>query len=672
MAETKTVNLEVNSNLAQTEQAVISLKTELRKAQAEVASLSNKFGATSKEAIEAAKRAAELKDRIGDAKDLTDSFNPDSKFKALAGAANIAAGALSGFEGAMALVGVQSEEAQQAILKVQGALALSQGLEQLQTIPDTFKNIKAVAVDALKGIKTGIAATGIGLFIVALGTVYAYWDDIKEAVSGVTEEQKKQNSLLSKNVEEQNKKLTSLSYQENSLKLQGLSEKEILNKKLQQYDLIIKSSQAQIKSDKLIQEQREKYTERNAEILKNIIQGSLTISTLGLRLLAAPIDLLIATANKVSKTLGFGEIVSTNLNEELTEITKKVSKFSTSFLFDPDKIKAEGDKANEEARLGLEKLKSEKDGIALQIKQIDDKSLEDKKKNSDEAIKIAEEEAKALAEHKKMSLENDNQLRDEVTQAISDAQEKQSEFLVSAQDSEEQKVKDKYFRLLELAKQQGRSIDEINALQDAKDNELNEIRLKKQQENADKEVEIAKAVAQQKKDLQDAQLNVLDGAVGFLSTIAGKNKALQKAAIIAENALAIGKMFINTSASNIAATAQGVALAIPTQGASVVAAANLVTANNISLGIGVATSIAATAKALSALGGGSAGGGGSMSKVGGNAAPKFNVVGNSGVNQIAEGMNRQAQSPIQAYVVAQNVTTAQGLNRAIVNNASLG
>ena len=169
MAETKTVNLEVNSNLAQTEKAVTSLKSELRKAQAEVAAMSDKFGATSKEAIEAAKRAAELKDRIGDAKDLTDSFNPDSKFKALAGAANIAAGALSGFEGAMALVGVQSEEAQQAILKVQGALALSQGIEQLQTIPDTFRNIKAVAVDALKGIKTGIAATGIGLLVVALG-----------------------------------------------------------------------------------------------------------------------------------------------------------------------------------------------------------------------------------------------------------------------------------------------------------------------------------------------------------------------------------------------------------------------------------------------------------------------------------------------------------------------
>ena len=57
---------------------------------------------------------------------------------------------------------------------------------------------------------------------------------------------------------------------------------------------------------------------------------------------------------------------------------------------------------------------------------------------------------------------------------------------------------------------------------------------------------------------------------------------------------------------------------------------------------------------------------------GGGAAPSFNVVGNSGVNQLAETMNNQPKSPIQAYVVASNVTTAQSLNRNIVSNASLG
>jgi hypothetical protein len=55
---------------------------------------------------------------------------------------------------------------------------------------------------------------------------------------------------------------------------------------------------------------------------------------------------------------------------------------------------------------------------------------------------------------------------------------------------------------------------------------------------------------------------------------------------------------------------------------------------------------------------------------GGAAAPSFNVVGNSGVNQIAQTLGNQ--QPMQAYVVANNVTTQQSLDRNIVNNASLG
>lgn len=71
------------------------------------------------------------------------------------------------------------------------------------------------------------------------------------------------------------------------------------------------------------------------------------------------------------------------------------------------------------------------------------------------------------------------------------------------------------------------------------------------------------------------------------------------------------------------------------------------------------------------------GGGGSSpsGSFGGSAAqaPNFNVVGNSGVNQLAQTLGGQSeQAPIQAFVVANDVTTAQGLNRNIVTNASLG
>ena len=96
MAITKTVNLDVQSNLDESTKSVGSLKAQLRQAQAEVAALSDKFGATSQQAIEAAKRAGELKDRIGDAKALTDAFNPDAKFNSLSSSLAGVAGGFSG------------------------------------------------------------------------------------------------------------------------------------------------------------------------------------------------------------------------------------------------------------------------------------------------------------------------------------------------------------------------------------------------------------------------------------------------------------------------------------------------------------------------------------------------------------------------------------------------
>lgn len=65
-------------------------------------------------------------------------------------------------------------------------------------------------------------------------------------------------------------------------------------------------------------------------------------------------------------------------------------------------------------------------------------------------------------------------------------------------------------------------------------------------------------------------------------------------------------------------------------------------------------------------GGGRSGGGG-----GGVAAPSFNVVGTSGVNQLAESL-QQDQQPVQAYVVGSNVTSQQELDRNIVDQVSLG
>lgn len=54
-----------------------------------------------------------------------------------------------------------------------------------------------------------------------------------------------------------------------------------------------------------------------------------------------------------------------------------------------------------------------------------------------------------------------------------------------------------------------------------------------------------------------------------------------------------------------------------------------------------------------------------------SAAPQFNVVGASGINQVAQTINKQANTPVKAYVVSKDVTTAQSLDRNIVNAASM-
>jgi len=126
---------------------------------------------------------------------------------------------------------------------------------------------------------------------------------------------------------------------------------------------------------------------------------------------------------------------------------------------------------------------------------------------------------------------------------------------------------------------------------------------------------------------------------------------------------------MNTQAANQLARAQGTALAIASGGASVAAAEALVVRNNIGAGISIASQIAATAKGLSALKAGGAPASGSIADGGGGGvmSPNFNIVGNSGFNQLAQ----IQQQPIQAYVVSGEVTSAQALDRNRIKNATL-
>jgi hypothetical protein len=163
----------------------------------ELVKLQNTAGASAAEIANAAKRAADLKDRIGDAKATIEAFDPDAKFKAFGQSIQGVAGAFAATQGALALVGVESAEVEKQLLKVQGALALSEGLNTVLSSIDGFKNLglviktnvlsafasmKAAAISAFTTMRGALIATGVGAFAVALGLIVSNFDAIKEAV----------------------------------------------------------------------------------------------------------------------------------------------------------------------------------------------------------------------------------------------------------------------------------------------------------------------------------------------------------------------------------------------------------------------------------------------------------------------------------------------------------
>ena len=657
MAIKKTIEIDVDvvrangglenftQNFKKSEEAAKSLKTQLREAQLEVATLSDKFGATSKEAVEAAKRAAELKDRIGDAKSLTEAFNPDAKFKALSASLSGVAGGFAAYQGAMGLVGVESKDLEKQLLKVQSAMAIAQGFQALGEARDSFKQLKAVAIDAFNGIKKAIGSTGIGLLVVAAGAIYAYWDDIKAAVSGVSEEQKKLNAESKKNLTQEQEKLKAIGNQDEVLKLQGKSEREILKMKIAQTDQTILAAKIDLQRIATTNEQQQKAVELNYKYLKSFIDFISIPQRFIFENAAKGINKVIDLINKIPIP---GIKIDAKIDEKFAE---QSADYITKLGFDPDKTKAEGKKTVDAAKLYLDELANQSAGFQNQINGID-------KQAGAEADKIAEDNAKSLEESRKRSREDDEAIRNEIQQAISDAQDKQSEFLVSAQDAEEQKVKDKYFRLIEYAKQFGIDTKELEIAQDI---ELNEIRLAAQQKslenekaNSDAKIKIAEEEAAAKQKALQAYSSGLKTAASLLgeSTAAGK-------------AMAVAAATIDTIQSGVSAY-KGMVAAVP--GPVGIALGAVAAAGSLASGY-------ASVKKILAVKTPGGGGGGASAGAGGGAPappPQFNIVGQSSTNQLSQTIANQQNRPIQTYVVGNQVSTQQSLDRNAVATSTFG
>jgi len=125
-----------------------SLKVQLREAIIEQQKLSAQYGSTSAEAIKATKAVAGIKDEIGFQKDLVASYNPDEKFRKLTQTAGIAALSLGGVKDGFTALGIESQVLDKVIGSAQAILGVTSsvaGLSDAYAVLTASKKAKSAA-----------------------------------------------------------------------------------------------------------------------------------------------------------------------------------------------------------------------------------------------------------------------------------------------------------------------------------------------------------------------------------------------------------------------------------------------------------------------------------------------------------------------------------------------
>lgn len=416
------------------------LKKQLREATQELQLARQRYGEFSTEAVNAAQKVAGIRDEIDAANEAAQLFDPGKRFQALTTAASTAAGGIAAVQGAMALFGGESQEVEKALLKVQSAMALSQGLSQLKDISKVGEQLKISfkgLTTGVNGFKKALIATGIGALVVAVGLLVTYWEDIMGLVNGVGSEQKKLNEATQKDLEANKEKLDAIDGQANQLKLQGKSEEEILQMKIAQTDEAIKAAEINLQNAEATKQAQVEASMRN----KAILQGLIAMVT-------APITAVLAGIDLIGKAAG----QNFNLAEGFTGGIAEM-------VFDPEAVAEEGDKTIKEAQAQLNQLKEKRAGFEL--------SVLDGQKAAGE---------KASAEREKQ-----NQKEQEALAILNDARTKMLDKQKQEEEAVEKAYSEKFLKLKEAG------IEDDGILEASKQKELQDIKDKYQKEEADKE-----------------------------------------------------------------------------------------------------------------------------------------------------------------------------------------
>ena len=201
--------------------------------------------------------------------------------------------------------------------------------------------------------------------------------------------------------------------------------------------------------------------------------------------------------------------------------------------------------------------------------------------------------------------------------------------------------------------------------------ELGQMQYQFDLDQATREIELEQMKIDAKKNINLEYISWSTSIASTLRNLAGENEGLAKAALAIEKGAKIASIIIETSAANqkISAIATVQAQNPITAGLATLAPARIIK-NNIGAGLSIANILAT---GLNSKSNPSAGSGGAVGGGGGESREfDFNLVGSTGVNQLAQGIGGQFDQPIQAYVVSSQMTSQQQLDNVIQSSATIG
>ena len=347
--------------------------------------------------------------------------------------------------------------------------------------------------------------------------------------------------------------------------------------------------------------------------------------------------------------------------ETVTNATKAIVDYTKSTIDSAASIVD----LNRKAEVGIAQnriILEQKDREAEKLRQIRD----DESKTIDERIEANNKLAAVLEEQERLMLAN-------------------ADAVIAAAQAQYDKNKndENQIALLEARAEREGILAQIEGFRSEQLMNVNSLNREKKDlldEEEEKEISNAELKAQ----LKEEERQGIKDNLSAVADAAGRESAIGKAAFIARQAMIVKEQIAEAKATlakiTMKASESSVALA---QGTAETAKVGF--PQNIPLLIAFAAQAAGifssiksavgAAKSSASKYGGSGGGASTSFRAAAPSAPQapaFNVVGASGTNQLAEAINGRDTQPVKAFVVSNEVTNAQALDRNIVNSASLG